>query len=457
MTTREFQQKELYIEEGLTFCETPLDYATFNIEYVSYYTNIGDFAHMTVYAQKVQEYLDNCSDQERQSQYFIGCFVDLMFYYIQYHNTIRNFAKAIEYCTIAKEFAESRQKQMNPNRYKLVMEQALYAGAVGLAATGNRAQAIEDLHKALKLAEKSAQTGRYYRVHFNLADVYFEEGDMEKAIHHVTIAQQGLPRQAYDDVAHSVSRLLGDIERHNHNNAAAEEYYQQAYQSIQEAPIIDYYILSGLLQNWVLLYEQTGDFEKALEKHKEYHEAILQFNNNTLQSTIVELDTRHAAELFRQENVYLEKEKKQLQKEKEQSIRKVKRFSKNYRTLQNELKNLRLDFHESMQQTDHADTTKETFQERIDTIQNLLHQQCDEELKFEIHKDFYKNLQAIALKPLNAMEKNVAALIYSKFSTKQMPNFLHRTEGYLLHVRRTLKQKLPIPKGQSLKIFIQRL
>jgi tetratricopeptide (TPR) repeat protein len=454
---KDLQRKHAYIEEAFTFCVAPIDFATFYIEFVRYYIDTGDYPQMIVYAQKAQEYLDSCSEQEQQSTHFIRCFWDLIFYYIQYHNRTQNYAKVLEYCSIAQEFVHSREKQLHPMRYNDLIAQVLYANATGLAAIGNRKQAITDLHEALRRSINPVLTEQSYRIHFNLASLYLDEGNAEEALHHVTIAQQGLSKQSYSELAHAISILQGDIERHNNNIPAAEEYYQQAYNNIHEASTVDNYILSELLKHWALLYEQAGNFEKALQKYKEYHEALLQFNNNTLQSKVAELDTRHTAELLRQENGFLEKEKQQLRKEKEQGIRKFKRFSKNYHTLQGELKGMRLDFQEFLHRTSVETNSAEPFLERIDTLQKLLHKHCDEELKFEIPQDFYKDLEAVALEPLNSTEKSVAALIYSKFSTKQMPSVLHRSEGHLLHVRRALRQKLPIPKDQNLKTFIQRL
>jgi hypothetical protein len=198
-------------------------------------------------------------------------------------------------------------------------------------------------------------------------------------------------------------------------------------------------------------------YKEAFELSREYNFLMMDKYTNDLNTQISALGKKFHTDLQVQENKFLAREKNRLHKEQKRKNKELKQLGELHVSLLGGLEKLQLELN-AMYEQHHRDihlTAQITsLIATLDSVQQHIHRKTTSEFKAKIPHTFLPALQQVAMEPLTDLEVQIATLIHSGLSTKQMPHFLHRSEGYLLQVRRHLKRKLPLPSDISLKKFL---
>jgi tetratricopeptide (TPR) repeat protein len=365
-------------------------------------------------------------------------------------------------CDEIEQFLTKVKKVMPERIFANYMVQILMGKAVSYGIIGKQHDSIATYKRILSDYLSKDAEENVIRVHFNIASMYNDVGEQAKAKHHVAIVQKQWQQQEHDStyLHYSIPILLGSIANQEGEYKRAIEHFQEAHDHITNENITDHHMLAELYREWTRAYKDAMMPEQALSTLEQYHTLITAMHKQDISSQIAAVQRKHEIAMVQLQNDYLEAETHRLQQEQKEQFRELKKFGEFSLLLHEGHRELLTEFEAMIRTYQKAEPLEqhfETMHTHLTTLQNNTINHSDTEFSVKMPTEFLASLKGAATTPLTDLEQKVASLIRSGFSTKQMPHFLHRSTGYLLQVRQSLKRKLPIPQKHNLKSFLMQL
>ncbi|HJT72389.1 MAG TPA: hypothetical protein VJ720_00185, partial [Chitinophaga sp.] len=356
----------------------------------------------------------------------------------------------------------------------------------------------------------------------NMADYqlkYFQGSDKAKAsaIHYANLARETLKdATGGQEVLASSLGILSMLAMQEKNFLQAETYLLEAYHLMTDLETPYYYTLVNIATSLTSLYEQTGNYTRALEFQKKvtlYNSKLfsekqalntqkleIQYetekkNNELLllkqsekynrmqknfYSGIAAISVlglifmfrsyhfRLRYSLQREKQLHLEKQETELQMklEKEEQSR----LKAEQELLEIQQQQLQKEMMANQLQLDHKremllqlkEKLNDNGQVNINKIWNeeLLLDDDFEDVKLQIqrvHPEFFSQLNEKALQKLTPLDLKLCAYLHLKIDTKKIAQMLHVEPKSVRMSRYRIKQKLGLGKDEDLNIFLQQL
>ena len=349
---------------------------------------------------------------------------------------------------------------------------------------------------------------------------YFAPNDEKAKVNAIKYA--GMAEEVMRDVVNgeeiraSGLGILSEYAKRDHNMGMAEAYLQQAYgvMVIQKSPY--YATLITIASNLANLYEEQGNYEKALSFQKKIAEYNKKLFDQKQALNAQKLEIQYEAEkknnevqllrqkekyaqnqkylyigiaiasllglifmfrsyhfrlrysIQRERELYLEKQEAELQMklEKEEQSR----LKAEQQLLESQQQQLQKEMMASQLQLAHKKEMLLQIKEKlggndevnINKIWNeeLLLDHDFEEAKFqiqEIHPDFFTLLSQQAQQKLTALDLKLCAYLHLKMDTKKIAQILHIEAKSVRMSRYRIKQKLGLGKEEDLSLFLQNI
>jgi DNA-binding CsgD family transcriptional regulator len=207
-----------------------------------------------------------------------------------------------------------------------------------------------------------------------------------------------------------------------------------------------------LYKQWSELLEQMNNCTDALTMYKTYQAMREQQIEEQLHQKTINAEILHNVQLQRLEKERLEEEQQRLRHEFKQQTKELRKYGE-YRV---HLHDAWKEFEEKFSlHTSQAVIDIELLQTMKAVKKVALLEEESDEILDKAPQQLMSSLEQSATDKLTDLEKQVAVLIHTGFSGKQMPALLHRSEAYLRQVRTRLKKKLDVPSSITLKTYLR--
>jgi signal recognition particle GTPase len=191
--------------------------------------------------------------------------------------------------------------------------------------------------------------------------------------------------------------------------------------------------------------------------HKQYYEVQEEVQNKRLQQSIAIGEAQLKIQTHKLEAVHAEREQQRLLEDNERQTSELLDYAKQFVWLQDVLQEFEQEFkNELTSQTIEIETLK-TLLRSFQVLRRKVQLHDSDEIIRRAPQHFLPALHEQAKSELTELEQHVAVLIRAGLTGKQMPSLIHRSDGYLRHVRTKLKEKLPLPPNTTLKKYLQSL
>ncbi|MVT07997.1 helix-turn-helix transcriptional regulator [Chitinophaga tropicalis] len=356
----------------------------------------------------------------------------------------------------------------------------------------------------------------------NIADYqlkYFQGSEKAKAaaIHYANLARETLKdATGGQEVLASSLGILSMLAMQEKNFLQAENYLLEAYHLMTDLETPYYYTLVNIATSLTSLYEQTGNYTRALEFQKKvtlYNSKLfsekqalnaqkleIQYetekkNNELLMLKQSEKYNRMQKYLYsgiaaisvlglifmfrsyhfrlryslqREKQLHLEKQEAELQMklEKEEQSR----LKAEQELLEMQQQQLQKEMMASQLQLDHKREMLLQLKEKLnDNGQVNINKIWNEELSLDddfedvklqiqrVHPEFFSQLNEKALQKLTPLDLKLCAYLHLKIDTKKIAQMLHIEPKSVRMSRYRIKQKLGLGKDEDLNLFLQQL
>lgn len=357
----------------------------------------------------------------------------------------------------------------------------------------------------------------------NIANTYLkyfpsdDPGAKAQAIHYAGAARAVLKNAGNsEDVFASSLGILSEFAKREGNTAQAESYLLEAYEVIKAANPPYYYTMINVVQSLSGFYEQSGNYQKALEYQKEatlYNNKI--FNQQQALNT-QKLEIQYETEKKNNEmQILKEKEKsrtmqnylyaciavasflglifmfrsyhfrlrlslqreKQLELEKHESEMQVRlekeehaRLRAEQQLLATQQQQLKKEVMANVLQLEHKNQTLQSIRNKLTegdavNMQKILKEQMVIDNDFEhaklqiqqVHPDFFNLINDKAQRKLTLLDLKLCAYLYLKMDTRQIAQLMNIEAKSVRMSRYRIKQKLGLDKDDDLNGFLQGL
>jgi len=357
----------------------------------------------------------------------------------------------------------------------------------------------------------------------NIADYYlkyFPEPDKEAkahAIRYANIARDVLKdTNNNQEVIASSLGILSEYAKRDGNGALSENYLLEAYKVMKTEQPPYYYTMINVVQALSNIYEQKGDYKKAIGFQKE----VTQYNNENFnqqqafntQKLEIQYETekkdsemrilKEREQSRRMQNYlygciaiasllgllfmfrayhfklrYSLQREKQLQLEKQDSELQVKlekeeqaRLKVEQQLLETQQQQLKTEVMANVLQLEHKNQMLLNIRDKLTdgdpvNMHKILREEMVLDSDFEqaklqiqqVHPDFFNLINDKAQKKLTLLDLKLCAYLYLKMDTRQISQLMHIEAKSVRMSRYRLKQKLGLEKEEDLHIFLQGL
>jgi DNA-binding CsgD family transcriptional regulator len=319
-----------------------------------------------------------------------------------------------------------------------------------------------------------------------------------------------------EEVRASSLGILSEYAKRDKNPAMTEAYLQQAYSIMKTQEVPYYYTLINIVTGLSNFYEQSGNYEKALEFQKKITEYKGKLFDQKKELNTQKLEIQYETEkknnevkllkqseqyarqqkylyigiaiasilgiifmfrsyhfrlrysLQRERQLYLEKQDAELQMklEKEEQAR----LKVEQQLLESQQQQLQKEVMANQLQLEHKkemlfqikEKLSDNLQLNINKIWNeeLLLDNDFEEAKFQIqqvHPEFFSLLNQRAQQKLTALDLKLCAYLHLKMDTKKIAQIMHIEAKSVRMSRYRIKQKLGLGKDEDLNLFLQNM
>jgi DNA-binding CsgD family transcriptional regulator len=349
---------------------------------------------------------------------------------------------------------------------------------------------------------------------------YFLETDVkakENAIRYAGMANEVMKDAINgEEVRASSLGILSEYAKRDKNLAMAEAYLQQAYGIMKTQKVPYYYTLINVVTALSGLYEQNGNYEKALEFQKKATEYNSKYFDEKRTLNAQKLEVQYEAEkknsevlLLKQSEKYAQQQKylyfgiaiasllglifmfrsyhfrlryslqreKQLHLEKQDAELQMRlekeeqaRLKVEQQLLESQQQQLQKEVMANQLQLEHKkemlfqikEKLTDNHQLNINKIWNeeLLLDNDFEQAKFQIqqlHPEFFSLLNQRAQQKLTALDLKLCAYLHLKIDTKKIAQIMHIEAKSVRMSRYRIKQKLGLRKEEDLNLYLQKM
>jgi tetratricopeptide (TPR) repeat protein len=451
-----------YLEEGLQYIKKPLQVCRISIVLAHEYLKMELSSDVLINLEKASKVLATCSIEEQESTAYFERTIDIATSYVLYYIYRKDVEKGLERIAEAEQVLRNNKQVFSHGYFRKLLFRILFDRGILLGMNGEFQAAIDSFEQIFIQLPIDNTDSQYARLHYNLAGMYGDIGEYDKAYSHAQIAAQSEEQEPW--LKYYLPCLYGTFERRKENYQESLQWYQKSYDIAQECGAKDKYFNVELHRVWSTALNQAGLHAEAYQKAEKYYSLAKEQQNEKLQSSVVLAEAKHKTLYARLQAKNLRKEKKALQVQKKKQAKELRSLSSKYIYIEEALDSFEKKLHDYLLRDDEEtidkslkNKEKRGLIEQLQDLRNGLQSQGEEEFKEKVSPEFTRALAKQATENLTPLEERVAILIRAGFPTKQMPAFLHRSDGYLRNIRLNLKKKLPLPPNITLKVFLQQL
>jgi tetratricopeptide (TPR) repeat protein len=246
--------------------------------------------------------------------------------------------------------------------------------------------------------------------------------------------------------------LKGSLEAGENNHTLALELFKEAEeQGLKHKEHTNTYFFVELYREWATVLERLDMFAEALEIYKKYQTMREQHFQEQLKQQTTDAEIQHKVLLKEFEIQRINTEKQYLQSERDKQVKELRQYGEQRVWLHNSWTT----FEDLLVPIITPINSNPQLLSSFQSLKEYITLGEDNQILAKAPQQFLSILESLANEVLTDLEKQVAVLIHTGFSGKQMPALLHRSEAYLRQVRTRLKKKLDVPSSITLKTYLR--